>query len=124
MPFISHGERTLDTSYVQAGSIRHGYAVTVHKAQGRTVDHGLLLGTDDLSRESGYVGMSRGRHSNRLYTVDTNRDDIEIERHDRPSSRRAPADLVLDALHQSTAKQLAIDQTTSPKHDNDVGIGW
>jgi conjugative relaxase-like TrwC/TraI family protein len=121
----THGERTLDTSYVQAGSIRHGYAVTVHKAQGRTVDHGLLLGTDDLSRESGYVGLSRGRHSNRLYTIDTDRDDAdELEPHHRPNHRREPDDLVLDALHHSSAKQLAIDQTASTAHDDGADIGW
>ena len=115
------GARTLDGSYVQDGWIRHGYAVTVHKAQGRTVDHGLLLGTDDLTRESGYVGLSRGRHSNRLYAINTHHDD-ELEDHSRPN-RRDPAAIVLNALHQSSAKALAFDQTASPVRDDGADIG-
>ncbi len=116
-----YGARTLDAAYVRAGWIRHGYAVTVHKAQGRTVDYGLLLGTDDLTRESGYVGLSRGRQSNRLYTIETHRDD-ELDQHGRQGRRQEPAHLVLDALHQSSAKQLAIDQITSAGHEGaDIG---
>lgn len=65
------GERTLPAEYLDAGHVRHGYAVTIHKAQGVTCGHALLLGTDDLYQESGYVGISRGRHSNRIYAVST-----------------------------------------------------
>ena len=63
------GTRRLDDEYLVAGSMRHGYAITVHKAQGRTCDHGLLLASDDLHREMGYVGLRRGKQSNRMYLV-------------------------------------------------------
>ena len=44
-----------------------GYAVTVHCAQGVTVDttHTVLTGTE--SRQQLYVAMSRGRESNEAY---------------------------------------------------------
>ncbi|MGH8895028.1 MAG: ATP-dependent DNA helicase, partial [Actinomycetes bacterium] len=45
----------------------HGYAMTCHKAQGATVDVTLLYGTGALTREAGYVALSRGRVANHLY---------------------------------------------------------
>ncbi|MEX2504947.1 MAG: MobF family relaxase, partial [Egicoccus sp.] len=57
----------LPFDYLDAGHLVHGYAVTGHKAQGITVEHTYTLGTPDLYREWGYVALSRGRTSNRLY---------------------------------------------------------
>jgi hypothetical protein len=57
----------LPQTYLQAGHVTHGYAITGHKAQGLTVDHGFVLGSDALYREWGYVALSRGRQENRLY---------------------------------------------------------
>ena len=48
----------------------HGYAMTCHKAQGATVDVALLYGTAALTREAGYVALSRGRTANHLYVPD------------------------------------------------------
>jgi ATP-dependent exoDNAse (exonuclease V) alpha subunit len=45
----------------------HGYAMTCHKAQGATVDTALLYGAGALTRESGYVALSRGRTENHIY---------------------------------------------------------
>ena len=103
-------DRRLDSEYLAAGHMRHGYAVTVHKAQGRTCDHGLLLASDDMHREMGYVGLSRGRDSNRMYLVDDQPAD-ELEHHSRPGERPDPLDLVTDSLRRSAAKELAIDHS-------------
>jgi conjugative relaxase-like TrwC/TraI family protein len=59
----------LDRGWLRHGHLEHGYAMTLHKAQGRTVTHALLLASGNASRELGYVGMSRGTHSNQLYLV-------------------------------------------------------
>ncbi len=59
----------LDWEYVQK-HVTHGYAITGHKAQGLTVDHTFVYGSDTLYREWGYVALSRGRQSNRLYLHD------------------------------------------------------
>lgn len=40
------------------------YAVTLHKAQGMTVDHGIVLADETTSELGLYVGMTRGRHAN------------------------------------------------------------
>jgi hypothetical protein len=59
----------LDTAYVEAGHVAHGYAITGHKAQGLTVDHTFVLGSAELYREWGYVALSRGRDGLPLKSV-------------------------------------------------------
>jgi conjugative relaxase-like TrwC/TraI family protein len=49
-----------------------GYAGNIHVAQGRTVDTAHLLVTETLSRQSLYVGMSRGRETNTAHVVTGN----------------------------------------------------
>jgi hypothetical protein len=55
-----------------AASAELGYAGNVHVAQGRTVDTAHLLVTGTLSRQSLYVGMSRGREANTAHVVTGN----------------------------------------------------
>ena len=43
--------------------IDHGYAATIHKSQGVTVDHAHLLASEGLDRHAAYVGMSRHRET-------------------------------------------------------------
>lgn len=45
----------------------HGYATTVHKAQGVTVDRAYILTGKMHDRELSYVSMSRSRQETRLY---------------------------------------------------------
>ncbi|MGE3796040.1 MAG: MobF family relaxase [Dehalococcoidia bacterium] len=60
-----------DRVRVPAHYVRHhlelGYATTIHRAQGLTVDHTHLLATEGMTRELLYVGLTRGRHSNHVY---------------------------------------------------------
>lgn len=57
----------VDRGWLTEGRLEHAYAMTIHKAQGRTVHSALLLGDNTLSAEAGYVGLSRGTHTNHLY---------------------------------------------------------
>jgi hypothetical protein len=52
-----------------AQSAELAYAGNVHVSQGRTVDVANLYVSDTLSRESFYVGMTRGREGNFAWTV-------------------------------------------------------
>jgi ATP-dependent exoDNAse (exonuclease V) alpha subunit len=81
----------LDHGYLQTGQLTHGYALTAHKAQGTTVDVALLWGTQVLTRETGYVAMSRGRERNTLYAT------WDLLRHDLGD---AAADLDRPAEHR------------------------
>ncbi|MDQ2726811.1 MAG: relaxase domain-containing protein [Actinomycetota bacterium] len=91
-------------TYIAQGHVALGYASTVHKAQGRTVDRALLLGDDRLFAEAGYVGLSRGRHINQLYVVaDTN------PLHQGTTPRSGLAGYVCEALGVSKAQTVAAD---------------
>jgi hypothetical protein len=61
------GPRSLPSRYLSAGHLDYGYATTVHKAQGATYDRAFVLATESLTREAGYVAMSRARLSTELF---------------------------------------------------------
>lgn len=60
-------EHRLSLGWLRQGRLDHAYALTLHKAQGRTVHTALLLADAGLGHEAGYVGLSRGTHANHLY---------------------------------------------------------
>ncbi|QKZ24283.1 MobF family relaxase [Streptomyces chartreusis] len=61
-----HGRVRLPAAYADA-SLDLGYAATVHRAQGITVEASHGLAGPGTSRESAYVQLSRGARTNRLY---------------------------------------------------------
>jgi conjugative relaxase-like TrwC/TraI family protein len=94
-------------AYAEAGHLTHGYATTIHKAQGATVDRCYVLADDTLTREHAYTALSRGRHGNELYAAAADRraDErhaVEVE----PDQLAA----IRHALGRSAAKQMAVDQ--------------
>ena len=61
--------RTLPSNY---RSFAHGYAVTAHRSQGKTVDS-VVLSADNMQKELFYVAASRGRESVTVITSDKER---------------------------------------------------
>jgi conjugative relaxase-like TrwC/TraI family protein len=59
---------TLPAGYV-AASVELAYAATAHRAQGRTVDTGHVIARAGMTRETLYVGITRGRDANHAYVV-------------------------------------------------------
>ena len=116
----TEGLRRLPEEYLDEGWMRHGYAVTVHKAQGLTCEHGLLLASDEMHHEMGYVGLSRGTNSNLIYAVSDDPYDPDLERHAGVSrdEDRDPLKLVIDSLSKSAAKDLAVTEL----EEADLGI--
>lgn len=49
--------------------VDHGYALTVHKAQGVTVDRAHVVAAEMTGREWSYVAASRAREETRLFTT-------------------------------------------------------
>lgn len=92
--------------YVDQGHLTHGYAMTIHKAQGLTCDTALVYATDDLYRELGYVALSRGRDLNVIYTTGDVK--IDPEAHIR-TPQRVPSEMLMAGLSTSRAQELAID---------------
>jgi conjugative relaxase-like TrwC/TraI family protein len=64
---FDHGRTfTLHPTYLSSKWLDHGYAVTVHRTQGATVDIAHTV-EDGGGRELAYVGLSRARHRSTLY---------------------------------------------------------
>ncbi len=103
---------TIGAGYLDAGHLHHGYAISAHTAQGVTVDHTFVLGTEDLYREWGYTAMTRHTETARFYTVSP----ASTERALQPENNLTEGERALDA---SRAKLLALDQA-DPRLDNDT----
>ena len=68
--FDSNGDskpRRLTFSPIHYNAIDHGYATTIHKSQGATVDHAFVLGSTTMDRHLIYVALTRHREDARLY---------------------------------------------------------
>jgi conjugative relaxase-like TrwC/TraI family protein len=63
-----HGAVRLPPAYVSE-HLALAYATTIHKAQGLTVDEGIVVADASMAAESLYVGMTRGRSANRVMVV-------------------------------------------------------
>lgn len=85
----------LPASYLAYGHLDHGYAITVHKAQGATYDIALLYGDEHLYAEAGYTALTRGRDRNLVYALST----AEVE----------PAFELRSRLERRTAEPAATD---------------
>jgi Ti-type conjugative transfer relaxase TraA len=81
--------------------VTHGYAATIHKAQGVTVDRAHVLATPGLDRHAAYVALSRHRDAVHFHY---GRDDFaDGDRLARALSRDRPKDNALDYA-QSTIR--------------------
>jgi conjugative relaxase-like TrwC/TraI family protein len=112
------GQIVVPRDALEAGALTYGYALTVHKAQGITVDVALLYASRTLTHESGYVAMSRGRTANHLYgTLETLLPEVDAELDypsDDPISEAERSELTRSAvvarLETSGRQRLALTQ--------------
>jgi Ti-type conjugative transfer relaxase TraA len=72
---VDHG-RQVRVDAATYAHVDHGYAVTVHKAQGTTVERAYVLASGGMDRHLAYVGMTRHRDAATLYA---GRDDFRDE---------------------------------------------
>jgi len=63
-----HGVLRVPGTYVSE-HLALGYATTIHKGQGLTVDEGIVAVEAPMSAEALYVGMTRGRAANRALVI-------------------------------------------------------
>jgi Ti-type conjugative transfer relaxase TraA len=59
--------RAVEVSTADYAAIDHGYATTIHKAQGATVDRAYVLASKSMDRHLTYVAMTRHRDGVALY---------------------------------------------------------
>jgi conjugative relaxase-like TrwC/TraI family protein len=77
---------TLPAAYV-AENVELGYATTIHRVQGMTVDTAHYLVAGGATREQLYTGMTRGRERNQLYVVTDEL--LEVDAHEQVAPSRA-----------------------------------
>lgn len=107
------GRRFGGTVVVPAGYVADhvdlGYAVTAFRAQGVTTDTAHVLVEPTSTRETFYVAMTRGRHSNRAYiTLDRADDHAQPHPGDDPN---ATARSVLYSVLQHSGAELSAHET-------------
>jgi hypothetical protein len=105
-----HREIILPVRYLDAGWLTHGYATTVHKAQGATTERTFILAEDALYREARYVALSRGKNRNDLYTSPP----LEGEDEQTPDREPRHRDQLLSALRRSKAQEPATTSAVLP----------
>ena len=93
----------LPADYVGA-QVELGYATTIHRAQGRTVDDCHVVVTPDMGRQAIYVGMTRGRTSNIAHVVT---DGAAVDDDLMPQSAQEPAHILTNVLARDTAPTTA-----------------
>lgn len=93
----------LPADYV-AAQVELGYATTIHRAQGRTVDDCHVVVTPDMGRQGLYVGMTRGRSLNVAHVVT---DGAAVDDDLMPQSVQEPAHILTDVLARDTAPTTA-----------------
>jgi conjugative relaxase-like TrwC/TraI family protein len=110
---LADGRRAvLPRSYAES-STSLGYALTVFRSQGITVDHTFGLGGDSLFQEAAYTQLSRGRLSNNLYVTAPENPRWEIGHHADDIRQRDALQSLADALSQSREQTMAYERLPS-----------
>jgi conjugative relaxase-like TrwC/TraI family protein len=101
--------RTLPANYHQ---LDHGYAITAHRSQGKTVDS-VILSADTMKQELFYVGASRGRSEIAIVTSDRDqlRESLGI------SSARPSVTELIRGQHRQPESQHSVQQVPAQKNE-------
>ncbi|MCL6230283.1 Ti-type conjugative transfer relaxase TraA [Bartonella bilalgolemii] len=62
-------------------NIDHGYAATIHKSQGVTVDNVFVLASPSMDQHLSYVAMSRHRYQSHLYVAEEDFKNVRLHEH-------------------------------------------
>ncbi|MCW2666797.1 MAG: hypothetical protein JWN57_1759, partial [Frankiales bacterium] len=103
-------QAAVDRTWLAAGQLDHAYAMTLHKAQGRTVHTALVVGTDTLSTQAGYVGLSRGTHANHLFLTSNDLPALSTDCASHVQHLRPERESEGTPLTRDVRRRLAIDQ--------------
>lgn len=103
--------RAVSVSIADYAAVDHGYATTIHKAQGATVDRVHVLASGTMDRHLTYVAMTRHREAATLYAGRETFRDVEAL-----SARLSRAGLKQTTLDYAARRGLET-QTRVPGHD-------
>ena len=114
-----------ESDAIESGDLAPAYAVTIHKAQGRTYDDVHVLGGTELYNQAGYTAFTRARHTTTLHWTDAPEPWMPTE---PEAAEGAPVidldllDFLTRTLERDRSKTLAIDH--SPDRSAGADIGW
>ena len=123
-PPSGRGEgRRVSVSMADYAAVDHGYATTIHKSQGATVDRAFVLASETMDRHLTYVAMTRHREGAALYA---GRDEFaDLEALSARLSRSQAKETTLDyAERRGIAAQLGVEsqiEVSSPAREAQPG---
>jgi ATP-dependent exoDNAse (exonuclease V) alpha subunit len=100
--------RVLPENYTK---FAHGYAITAHRSQGKSVDH-VIISADGMRRQAFYVAASRGREGLTVITTDKERLSESIGRSDHRQS-----------AHELVARRSGMDADRERFTQRDAQVG-
>lgn len=110
--------RTVSVSMADYAAVDHGYATTIHKAQGATVDRTYVLASHSMDRHLTYVGMTRHREQATMYVA---RDEFSgMDALTARLSRSQAKETTLDYAHRrgiDIRSEIVITPELAKKHD-------
>jgi Ti-type conjugative transfer relaxase TraA len=110
--------RTVSVAMADYAAVDHGYAMTIHKAQGVTVDRTYLMASHSMDRHLTYVGMSRHREQATMYAA---RDEFaDMDSLSARLSRNQAKETTLDYAHRrgiDIRSEIVITPELAKKHD-------
>ena len=122
------GRRAVDSRFYR--DLDYGYAATVYKAQGSTVDRSYVLATSHYDRHSAYVALSRHRETATMaYAAEDfpsrsgpsgDTDQVARERLFATLSRVRQKDLAHDYLESDESQSPSVERPTLRMQDIDA----
>jgi hypothetical protein len=102
----------------------HGYAITAHRSQGKTVDSVVLSG-DMMRQEQFYVAASRGRDGITVITsnVDQLRESLGISSARPSATELAREQAQIHPAQEHGMTQLPTQKIEPPMSRNEIGLG-
>lgn len=115
-------ERSVTFDLKDYAQVDHGYAATIHKSQGVTVDGAHVLATPGMDRHGAYVALSRHRDSVQLHY---GRDEFEdLGKLTRVLSRERAKDMASDFAERRDIHMPASMRPKAPQRERGMFDGF
>lgn len=115
---VGTGEKvTLPAEYA-AENVELGYASTIYRSQGQTVDQAFVIPSAALDRQGLYVAMTRGKETNRIFLPDDQVPDIDshIEQ-TQPMTPREFIETIIERDGAAITAHAALEAAESADYD-------